>query len=433
MIERLRALLARLSGRGVDRREVWILLGAIALGLAVRIAYVLATKGHMLAGDEPEYQGEGQLIVRGDWFYTPLPYGHLHEGMWKAPGYPAFVGLVYSVLGTSVTRLLLVQSLVGPVVIFLVWLLGRRLFDRRIALVGATVAAIYPNMWQWELRMYPEVFALPLGLLVMVLVLGRAAPSGRRAAAVGVLMGLSMLVRPTQFFLFALIAAAWWLAAGPRRAALLTGVAVIAAVLTIAPWSVRNYHVTGHFIPISMQDSAAYGTFNDTAKNDPRLPWAWRPLVPRDLDLLRRSRPLGDGELRSRLQQRAIDYVKAHPSALPEAFFWNGLSRTWDVRRPSHVLAEVEFEGRTRSVAEVGLGMYWILLVAALVALWRLRRRRELVWPLLAGALGASVVFTTAAASRYRLPLEPPMLLLALTVLLALYDRLRGRSPTAQP
>jgi len=51
------------------------------------------------------------------------------------------------------------------------------------------------------------------------------------------------------------------------------------------------------------------------------------------------------------------------------------------------------------------------------VGLWRLRRRRELVLPVLAMALAASVVFTVAAATRYRLPLEPLIVILACAAL----------------
>ena len=429
MIDRLRQLLSRMAGREIDRREVLILAGIMALGLALRIAFVLATDGHPLAGDEPSYDMEGRLAAEGKWFYTDRPYGIVHEGMWKAPGYPTFIGVVYSLLGTSVTRLLLVQSLIGPITIFLVWLLARRLFDRRLALVAAGLAAVYPHMWQWELRMYPEGFALPLALLVMILVFERE-PSPRRAAVVGVLMGAGMLVRPTQFFLFALVLVSFWVSAGARRAIAMTALTVLVAAATVLPWTIRNYAVADDFIPISMQDAAAYGTFNDEAKNDERFPWAWRPTNARDADLFDPSRQLPDGEWRRRTQDRAYDYMKEHPSSVIEAFSWNGLTRTWDVRRPSNALVEPNFEGRVRWIAAIGLYMWWILLAAALVALWRLRDRKGIVLPLLAAAAAASVVFTTVAASRYRLPLEPPLMLLALTVLLPLWDSLVGRGRT---
>lgn len=418
-------LLTRLSGREVERREVLILAAVMLFGLALRVTYVLLTDDHVLVGDEPEHDFEGRQIEAGRWFYTELPYGHLHEGMWKAPGYPAFVGIVYSVLGISVTRLLLVQCLLGPVTIFLVWLLGRRLFDRRVALAGAGLAAFYPHMWQWEVRMYPEGFALPLALVVMILVLERT-PTPRTAVAVGAAMGLGMLVRPTQFFIFALILMAWWLAATPRRALALTALSVGIAALVIAPWTIRNHSVSGGFIPISLQDAAAYGTFNDESKNDPRFPWGWRPVTARERDLFDPAHPLPDPELRRRLQDRALEYIEDNPSSVPKAFFWNGLSRTWDIRRPSNALVETDFDGRTKWVAAVGLGLYWLLLAACLVGLYRMWTRRTLVLPLLAGAVAASVVFTTAAVTRYRLPMEPLIALVALTVLLPMLDRLRA-------
>jgi len=129
--------------------------------------------------------------------------------------------------------------------------------------------------------------------------------------------------------------------------------------------------------------------------------------------------------LSEELQRRALAYIKAHPASLPKAFFWNGLSRTWDIRRPQYAIEEVAFEGRSKPVSIVGIAIYYVLLAAALVALWRLRARRTLVYPLLTMALAASVVFTSAAATRYRLPLEPALVVLASYALVAALDKSR--------
>ncbi len=83
------------------------------------------------------------------------------------------------------------------------------------------------------------------------------------------------------------------------------------------------------------------------------------------------------------------------------------------MRRPAHAVDEAAPEGRSKAVAIAGMAMYYLLLAAALVGLWRLRRRRTLVIPLLAMALAASVVFTVASATRYRAPLEPLLAILA--------------------
>src|SRR5687768_11283353 len=114
MIEWVRRGLGRLAGREIGRRETAVLLGLMAAGLALRIAYVVVTRGDPLVGDGPEYDYEARQIAEGNWFYTKIPFGIPHEGMWKAPGYPAWVGVAYGVLGYSPTKVYLLQALIGP-------------------------------------------------------------------------------------------------------------------------------------------------------------------------------------------------------------------------------------------------------------------------------------------------------------------------------
>jgi 4-amino-4-deoxy-L-arabinose transferase-like glycosyltransferase len=402
----------------------------MAAGLAVRVIYVLATKDYALQGDQFEYNEIGRAAADGNWFWTPFPYGELHESVARPPGYMAWLGISYTVLGVSVTKALLLQSLIGPFVIFMVWLLGRRLFDARVAVLAGTFAAFYPNMWQWETRLYSESLALPLGALLLLIVLERPVTK-RVAVAAGATMGVSMLVRPTQVFFFALILAAFWIGTGFKRGVALTALSVGVAALLILPWTIRNYEASDHFVPLSVQDAAVGGTFNQTAADDPVYPYAWRPTNPRDADItgFGAKRRLPDAELRDELQSRAFDFIKDNPDSVPKAFFWNGLTRTWDIRRPARILDEVKFEGRDRGVAKIGMVLYWVLLAGALTALWLQRRRRALVVPVLVGAAAMSVVFTVAAGTRYRLPFEPILVVLACSAFVALWDKVRaGRS-----
>jgi hypothetical protein len=193
----------------------------------------------------------------------------------------------------------------------------------------------------------------------------------------------------------------------------MTALAAVVAVLTVVPWTVRNAVVLHGFLPISMQDAAAYGTFNSQAANDPVFPYAWRKDPPNAQSVLNPAHPLGDITLHSKLIHLAVSYVSAHPESVAEAFFWNGLSRLWDIRRRSRALIEVSFEGRSRAVTEIGLYAYWLLLGLALLGLWRARRRRALTLAVLAIALGASITFTVEAGTRYRTPLEPLIAVLA--------------------
>ncbi|MDQ2648680.1 MAG: glycosyltransferase family 39 protein, partial [Actinomycetota bacterium] len=357
-----------------------------------------------------------------------FPYGELHESAARPPGYMLFIGAAYTILGASPTRVTLLQTLIGPVVIVLVWLLARRLFDARVAVVAAALAAVHPNLWQWEGRLYSEALALPLAVLLLLLVLQRQ-PTKRVLIGTGVVLGVSLLVRPTSVFLVPVILAAFWTAANARTAIRSTAAVLGVAVLCVAPWTIRNYALTDSFIPLSLQDMAVAGTFNPMSAEDPDYPYAWRPWTERDQDIfggVDTPNKLSEADLHEEMLRRAREYVEDHPEAIPEAFFWNGIVRTWDLRSSDLVLLEVGFEGRNEHVARAGMLLYWALLPFAAVGVWRLRARRTIVVPVLLGAVAASVVFTVAAATRYRVPYEPVVVLLASVALVHLWDRVRG-------
>lgn len=407
----------RPGARGVGRRERWLLAAAICLGLAVRLAYVLGTRHYALAGDAIEYDAEGWLIAQGHFFWTRLPYGILHAGAWKPPGYPLWVGMWYALLGHHPSAVRFVQVPLGAVTIFLSWVLARRLFGVRVATVAAFVVALYPLAFQYEELLYSESLATPLTIAVLIVILTRA-PSARRAMLCGLLLGVLLLIRSSSAYLILGALVAWWIALGWRRGIALTALAALVTVLVVAPWTVRNAVVLHGFIPIALDDAALYGTFNAQAAHDPVWPYAWRDDPPNVANLFNPQHPLSDVTLHSKLIHSAVSYIEAHPTSVLGAFFWNGLSRLWDIRRRSRSVAEVPFNGLSRLVTNLGLDVYDVLLPLGLVGLWRARRRRALVLAVLAVAVGASIVFTGDSGTRYRATLEPLIAVLACAGLL---------------
>jgi 4-amino-4-deoxy-L-arabinose transferase-like glycosyltransferase len=322
------------------------------------------------------------------------------------------VGLWYALFGRHPLAVRFVQIPIGIITITLSWALARRLFGRRLALVAAFLVAVYPNTWQFEELMYPEALATPLTLAALIAILG-GPPTRRRAIIAGLTVGVSLYVRPSGEFVLLGALVAWTIAAGFKSGLKLTVISALVAVATVAPWTIRNAIVMHGFLPISMQDAAAYGTFNAQAADDPIFPYAWRAGPLDSLPYLNPAHPYSDIALHAKLLHLAETYIGNHPFSVVEAFFWNGLSRLWDVRRRSRTLIEVNYEGRDRTVTEIGLYMYYLLLPLALVGLWRARRRRWLTLGVLAIALGASITFTVEAGTRYRAPLEPLIAILA--------------------
>lgn len=389
---------------------------AAALSVVVGVLYVVLIARHQpLAGDEIDYDTYGRLALEGKWLWLDKPYGVEHPSAWKPPGYPLWVGFWYTLLGPHPARVEFVQVLLaGPATVILTYVLAQRFSDHpRVPIIAAFVVALYPMAWQYTGLLYPEALAIPLGLALLVAGLA-VEPTPKRAALVGVLAAANLLVRPTASFLLVGVLVSWLLLAGLRRTAVTTAITVAVLALAVAPWLIRNHDVTGSPI-FSVQDAAVAGTFNPTSAGDDEFPYAWRPVVKRDLDLFDPQKPLEDDELRSRLVARAREYIADHPESLPAAFFWNGLSRLWDVRRPGHATLEAPFEGRTKGIAGVALACYYVLLVLALIGLWRLRSRKSLFAGIVAAAISASLIFTVAGGTRYRVPLEPVIAILAVT------------------
>ena len=226
---------------------------------------------------------------------------------------------------------------------------GQRLFGPRAATAAAFLVAIYPMAFQFEELLYSEAIATPLLLAVLVLAWTKQ-PTARRAALTGAVLGVAMLTRPSLGMLAAAIVVAWVALAGWRRGIGLSVVTGVVAALVIAPWTIRNHHVDGGFVPISIQDAAFYGTFNDEAAHDQHHPWAWRPVPHGYLKVL--DRPTSDHEFASRLRKLGTDYVRAHPTSVLKAFYWNGINRTFDVRSPTAGQYEAPFEGPRGLVLE---------------------------------------------------------------------------------
>jgi hypothetical protein len=416
-------LLAKLNPRASRRELMWV-AGAVLLALAIRIVYVIATKDHSLAGDELEYDLEAKLAADGHWLQTTTPYHDAHASVWKAPGYPVFLSLMYTILGSDDTRAIFAQVLIfTPISIVVTWLLGRSLFGVTAGVLAAIVLAVYPNAWQYDVGLYSEVIATPLGIAMLLVVFTTKELTWRRVATVGVMLGLLLLIKPAAILWVTGIAVVWWSLRGARGGTGWIAATVGIAILVVAPYSIRNATLDGPWVPLSLQTAAGYGTFNDDAALDGTHPWAWRPETKRDADLFRVKRT--DGELYNELNERTRDYIKDHPSSLVKTFARNGVQRTWDLRPLSQVNYELQFEGRTVAVADVGWLMYIFLGLLTLFALWRLWRtkRRTLVLALLATALAASAGYSTAGGTRYRQPFEPLIVVLAMSAVAPLITR----------
>jgi 4-amino-4-deoxy-L-arabinose transferase-like glycosyltransferase len=194
-------------------------------------------------------------LARGDGFTSG--YGPTTR---RAPLYPLVAGALLKVFGNDAPGLpeaVLYRPLLAANCVFLgltclaVWLLARRIFDQRVALVAAGLCPLLPQ----SLRYVGMTEVEPLmGLWIVLLALSSHVLLLRPRAITGVAFGataaLATLTKPVALlypFAFLPLAAWHWWKTGARGRDALTGsiATVVCFVALLVPWSLRNMAVTG--------------------------------------------------------------------------------------------------------------------------------------------------------------------------------------------
>ncbi len=238
--------------RGQLRWLVAILAGAAVLRVAWAL-YATRAPANPLAGDPFFYFRYGRALAEGHGYNN---YFGGKPTAYYPIGYPAVLAVVFWVVQhTPIPDNLpmagsLFQAAVGTGSVGLVFVISRRLFGTTTALVGAGIYAVFPNAIYYVATLQLEtVFTFAFLGAVAVMVThdwSLGLPSRGRMLVFGAVLGLSALVRPFSVpLLVGLVVTLLVAGSGWRRTLAAAGWAVLAFVVVIAPWILRNAVVMG--------------------------------------------------------------------------------------------------------------------------------------------------------------------------------------------
>lgn len=218
-------------------------------------------------GDTSTYVQLAKNIVAGHGFSTRTlpPYNGYTV---RAPLYPIFLALVFKIFGEDYGKVRALQGLMGLCVSAAGCALFVRLFPKAswssrllvIALLFLNPFFVWVNH-----AVLPDTLAGVFLMAGMWTLLYKKLNSARAVVA-GFFLGALSLTRPEFMLLPLAIVAMLWVFKIQRAPNVLLAL-IIGAVLTIAPWTLRNYRITQRFIPIS---EAGVGC-------SMLLGWAWSP------------------------------------------------------------------------------------------------------------------------------------------------------------
>jgi 4-amino-4-deoxy-L-arabinose transferase-like glycosyltransferase len=219
-------------------------------GLTVGLAIVLVIfRSHSFVGDAPDPYSFGEMgksIARGE----PLSsHGTmLHR---RAPLYPMVIGALYSVFGERPMAVYLLQCLLMAGTCWLVYDMGRRVFNLRTGILAGGMCALHPLMVRYVLLTF--LFTLSVWCSVRFY----EKPTVPRGAWFGLVAGFAALTKAVVLlypgvFVAAMLALRFLF----KRRVAVPSIAAIAVIplmmlLVIAPWTYRNYQVTGKFVLIT--------------------------------------------------------------------------------------------------------------------------------------------------------------------------------------
>lgn len=353
-------------------------------------------------------------LVQGHGFASPfrVPTG---PTAWMTPVYPVLLAGVFRVFGTYTFYSYLAAAglniLFASLTCIPIFFAGKRIAGAGLGAAAAWLWAIFPNaiLLTFE-SMWDACLAALLAATILWATLAITESSRARDwAAYGLLWGFTLMTTPTLASVLPFLLL--WLAYRARKNRqswiALPTIALAIALLCCVPWTIRNYSVFHRFVPLRSVFGLQLWLGNNAQANPP-----WLGTLHPINDAAERAQYVEMGEMDyMRVKKReAISYIESHPRRELQLFgerfvsIWTG--GTSDPLR--------DFEGNDSMWFRYVLLFNIVAAFGALLGTVLLAFRRSMyAFPLAVfPVIFPCAYYATLALPRYRLPIDPIVLLL---------------------
>lgn len=413
--------------------------------LAVRIQNVAINKTHAkLYGDAFDYFMQGKNLAAGNGYVqtlgtfrmnSDLPSGTLVPTAAHPPGFTTFLALLQRLGLTTPLQQRYALCVVGALTVVVIFLIVRRLLGDRPAIIAGLIGAGYPNLWiNSGLLMSETLFVagFALGLYGSYAFYQEHRRRFLIIASIG--FTIAMSTRPEQVLCFPLILVPLVLARRslPWRSRLgHLGIAAIFPLLVLVPWTI--YNATRFSEPVlfttgsgqTLLQGNCVSTYSGKllGSYDYHCMLYHPPKAPAPGQIPDES--VQDAHYRS----LAFEYMKYHRWEFPKVAAARE-GRLWGVYRTGQQNIVDHFIERRGPLPLIQWTqrVYWVLALLALVGIWRFRRRRILLYPMLAEVgITAFVTAFTFGNTRYRAGVEVCIVILAAAAIDWCWQRITAR------
>ncbi len=416
-----------------DSRKLYLII--IVGAFLVRLVYVSILDNKWYFYDTVHYDKAARSIVAGEGFGKGYTFSEVEEFQSEyglPPAYPVFLAALYYSFGQNFFIVRVIQSILGALICLLIFLIGRDIFNKKTAFLATLASAVYPMFIFASGLLYVETLFTFFTLLTVWFLL-RFFNDRKiwQLGLVGLFLGLATLSRPILFALYPFLGLWLFMTFDKRLGLKICSIAIMYLVtaLTLMPWTVRNYMVFGRITPVS----AAFGWYlsnvekrvetglanpdeivSNTSQNHGASIDAKQTIV---------SEEVKDEESSGGLLNKVYRIVMDDPKQFFSHYFGEFI-HFWALY-PDRV--ETENKLTTWAAKSLGILTFGPILLffifGAYYSFSNWQKSSLLFFTILSFAMGSSFFLTRV---RYRIPIEPYMIIFAAYGFLRLLEKLRG-------
>ncbi|MCM8818097.1 MAG: glycosyltransferase family 39 protein [Candidatus Omnitrophica bacterium] len=379
-----------------------ILIYILIFGFLLRLGFILTLKNQLYFDDEYEYFKMAENFLLGKGLIVSENFKSF-----RPPLYPLILSMLI-ILKFNILSIRILQSLISTFTIYLIYLTGKEIFNRKTGAFSACISAVYPFFVFYNGFLLTETLFVFLVVLSIFYLIKMVDSNGKISFKSGVIMAISGLTRPT-FQLYFPVSILHILFFKDKLKTKLKKILVISTgfVLSLSPWIIRNYKIFHKFIP-----GTTMGGWVFWEGNNPYSEGGPCSYFPENIHLIEET-------ARDKiLYKMAFKVIKENP----DRFFHllkNKFKRFWNIV-PNAPEFEKKIFYRFISVFSFGI-MIPFFIIGFFISLKN--KKAQFFHSLIILFTIFHIIFL--ASIRYRLPIEPFYIILSVYGLFFVIDKFR--------
>jgi len=174
--------------------------------------------------------------------------------------YPLILSGIYFISNTSILLAKFIQIALGSLSCVLVFLITKKIFNKKSALLASLMSILYPVAIAHEVVLLYTTYVIFLNLSSMLFLLSKRL-SFIKALTIGILTGLSFLLSPQSFiFIIGIFA---WIIFYKKESFKKVLIIILGLILVVTPFMLRNLLTGGYLSPTTAYFGVAFYVANN--------------------------------------------------------------------------------------------------------------------------------------------------------------------------